>query len=358
MSRFSRDSGRSRTMSTRSSTCPLVVTDDDVAGTFTFVRAFDEHGVKADLTSREIGETWLNALVERRSILWWGGAGTSTEHTAWLNLKRGDRRARQRLDRGQWASGRRADRRADLHRRLGYRRGRAIPPRRAARRRGCARQPRRRRGSRRAISGRRWRRRPSSAATSTQLFDPGLAQIPADSPIARVGRRTCEIGGDAMRIGATRARAIARKYGYDKYPGHCHVVPNHALMLMAILYAPDDFDSAQTIVCTSGWDTDCNAGNVGCLMGIKLGLAGLQRRVDWRGAGRRPDARLLRPRRRGHRRRAAHDLPARRLRALARRRSAHAGAEIRRAVPFLAARRRAGFHVAPSGRRWRSPTRR
>jgi ADP-ribosylglycohydrolase len=69
--------------------CPLVVTDDDVAGTFTFIRALEDHGARADLTSREIGETWLNYLVERRSILWWGGNGNSTEHTAWLNLKRG-----------------------------------------------------------------------------------------------------------------------------------------------------------------------------------------------------------------------------------------------------------------------------
>ena len=31
-----------------------------------------------------------------------------------------------------------------------------------------------------------------------------------------------------------------------------------------------------TIVCTSGWDTDCNAGNVGCLLGIKNGLGGIE----------------------------------------------------------------------------------
>ena len=39
--------------------------------------------------AREIGETWLNYIVENRAILWWGGNGNSTEHTAWLNLKRG-----------------------------------------------------------------------------------------------------------------------------------------------------------------------------------------------------------------------------------------------------------------------------
>ena len=54
-------------------------------------------------------------------------------------------------------------------------------------------------------------------------------------------------------------------------------------MIMAVLYAPDDFARAQTIVCTSGWDTDCNAGNVGCLIGAMLGLEGIDAGPDWRG---------------------------------------------------------------------------
>ena len=37
------------------------------------------------------------------------------------------------------------------------------------------------------------------------------------------------------------------------------------------------------IVNTSGWDTDCNAGNVGCLLGIMNGLDGLDDGPDWRG---------------------------------------------------------------------------
>ena len=60
-------------------------------------------------------------------------------------------------------------------------------------------------------------------------------------------------------------------------------MPNHALMVMAVLYAPDDFQRRQMIVNTSGWDTDCNAGNVGCLLGIMHGLDGLDAGPDWRG---------------------------------------------------------------------------
>src|SRR5262245_16514188 len=68
---------------------PLVVTDDDISGTFTFLRALPDHGNDPALTPAQIGETWLNYIIERRSILWWGGMGNSTEHTAFLRLKHG-----------------------------------------------------------------------------------------------------------------------------------------------------------------------------------------------------------------------------------------------------------------------------
>ena len=68
---------------------PLIVTDDDITGTFTFLRALEDHGSGADLSSREVGENWLNYLIKERTVLWWGGLGNSTEHTAWLRLENG-----------------------------------------------------------------------------------------------------------------------------------------------------------------------------------------------------------------------------------------------------------------------------
>jgi hypothetical protein len=49
------------------------------------------------------------------------------------------------------------------------------------------------------------------------------------------------------------------------------------------LYGDDDFQKTLMIVNTCGWDTDCNSGNVGCLMGIKNGLAGIEAGPDYRG---------------------------------------------------------------------------
>ncbi len=55
-------------------------------------------------------------------------------------------------------------------------------------------------------------------------------------------------------------------------------------IILALAYCEDDFQRALMIGNTAGWDTDCNSGNIGCLMGIKNGLRGIDSSpVDWRG---------------------------------------------------------------------------
>ena len=68
---------------------PLVVPDDDITGTFTFLRALSDYDYNQEISARQIGQTWLNNIVEGQTILWWGGVGHSTEHTAFKNLQRG-----------------------------------------------------------------------------------------------------------------------------------------------------------------------------------------------------------------------------------------------------------------------------
>ena len=36
---------------------PLIVTDDDIAGTFTFVRALEDHGNNPNISAKEVGES-------------------------------------------------------------------------------------------------------------------------------------------------------------------------------------------------------------------------------------------------------------------------------------------------------------
>ena len=68
---------------------PLIVTDDDISGTFTFIRALSDCDNSPDVTAEQIGECWLNYIIEERTVLWWGGMGRSTEHTAYMRLKAG-----------------------------------------------------------------------------------------------------------------------------------------------------------------------------------------------------------------------------------------------------------------------------
>ena len=68
---------------------PLIVPDDDISGTFAFFRALEDAGYDPEVSSEEIGNTWLNYIVENETILWWGGLCRSTEHTAYIRLKNG-----------------------------------------------------------------------------------------------------------------------------------------------------------------------------------------------------------------------------------------------------------------------------
>lgn len=53
---------------------PLIVADDDISGTFGFFRALEDHEYSEKLSAAQIGEAWLNYIIEDKTILWWGGA--------------------------------------------------------------------------------------------------------------------------------------------------------------------------------------------------------------------------------------------------------------------------------------------
>ena len=75
-----------------------------------------------------------------------------------------------------------------------------------------------------------------------RLLETGLRFVPGDSTIRRVVEdvRDWYAGDNAKDWRSTRKR-IAETYGYDKFHGNCHVVPNHALVIMAMLYGARQF---------------------------------------------------------------------------------------------------------------------
>ncbi|MBN2451390.1 MAG: ADP-ribosylglycohydrolase family protein [Lentisphaeria bacterium] len=259
---------------------PLVVPDDDISGTLTFVRALEDSGLYADTPTDFFGDTWLNYLIEGRTVLWWGGLGHSTEHTAYLRLKHGLRAP---------ASGAIATNGRTVAEQIGAQIfidafGMVAPGRpelaaELARRSASVSHDGEAVHAAVIVAG-----MISAAFTEKRierLLDLGVSLAPRDCLIARVHRDVrawCRTDGDWRR---TYGR-IADAYGYSRYGGNCHVVPNHAVMVMAWSYAPDDFHRAQLIVNTAGWDTDCNAANVGALMGLVVGLNRIAERYDFR----------------------------------------------------------------------------
>jgi ADP-ribosylglycohydrolase len=260
---------------------PLIVADDDITGTFTFLRALRDHGDSAGVTPEQIGRSWLNYLIEGRTILWWGGLGNSTEHTAYLRMLEGvmpprsgsaelNTRAVAEQIGAQifvdgWAMVAPGDPvlAADLARRAGSvsHDGEALHAAAA------------------------WAAMEAEAFVerdTQHLIDTALDAVPRDSVIARLIEDVRRWHDDEPDWRATRER-IEAEYGYERYGGNVHVVPNHALMQLGLLYAQGSFSRGLTIVTTSGWDTDCNGGNLGALLGLQLGLDGIDTGADWRG---------------------------------------------------------------------------
>jgi len=116
----------------------------------------------------------------------------------------------------------------------------------------------------------------------TALLDAAVAFIPGDSTICRVIDDLCE-WRDQTDDWRQAYRKLAAGYGYDRYGGGCHVVPNHGVVILSLLWGEGDFQKTMMIVNTCGWDTDCNSGNAGCIMGIRGGLDGIDAGPDWRG---------------------------------------------------------------------------
>ena len=279
--RISQEIGEVDHYLTAANGAPLVVTDDDVTGTFTFLRALEDEGYSTHLTPEQIGNTWLNYTIERRTIFWWGGVGNSTEHTAYERLKHGipapesGSRARNgkviseqigaQIFIDGWAMVAPGDPEfaADLARRAASvsHDGEAIY-------------------GAQVIAA--MEAQAFVEADINALIDTGLSVIPRDSTISRLVHDIRDWHAREPDWRATRD-LIAANYGYDKYRGACHIVPNHGLIIHALLYGGGDFRRSQMIVKTCGWDTDCNAANLGCLLGIRGGLATFHGDYDWRG---------------------------------------------------------------------------
>lgn len=258
---------------------PLIVPDDDISGTFAFFRALEDTGYDPDISAEEIGNAWLNYIVENETILWWGGLCRSTEHTAYIRLKNGIKAPESGSEKLNGKS---------MSEQIGseifidtWALVNPNNPRRAAE---MARKAASVSHDGLAIDAAVYLAVMESLAFEEKdidrLLDMGLTYIdnPFFKDLVAELRRRCREAKDWYEV----REWIAKEHGYDKYPGNCPMVTNHLTLLMAFIMGGDDFAKSCMIACSAGWDTDCNSGNVGCLNGIRLGLEGFEKGADIR----------------------------------------------------------------------------
>lgn len=260
--------------------------DDDSNGPWFFLRALEWAG--EELAPQDVARALLNYAPFEHGFFWWGGYGVSTEHTAYLNL-------RNRIPAPESGSMRQNGK--TMAEQIGGQIfsdtwGLVNPgnPERAAK---MARAAASVTHDGDGLNGAAFVAACVSAAfverDIRKIVETGLFYAGRDTGYGRMvqtvmdfydGHR-CDPAEENPRESWRRCLTMIRtNYGYDRYPGICHIIPNVAVMTLALLYGEGDFDRTLEICNLCGWDTDCNVGNVAAIMGTALGLSAIGER--WR----------------------------------------------------------------------------
>jgi ADP-ribosylglycohydrolase len=248
--------------------------DDDANGPIFFVRALYDDAADRELTPRDVARAWLNYAREGVGMFWWGGVGVSTEHTAYVNLRSGIEAP---------ASGSIAVNGEILAEQIGGQifvdvwgllwpgdmEKAALYAERAA---SVS-------HDRNGLYGARFIAaciaKAFEADSIGEVVEAALGVIPADSLYAQVVRAVMDFHVRHPADWRACRRYLEAEWGYDKYGGVCHIIPNAGVCALALLYGGGDFARTVEIATMCGWDTDCNAGNVGTIAGVLRGLAGI-----------------------------------------------------------------------------------
>ncbi len=243
--------------------------DDDTNGPVYFIRALRDYGL--DCMAEDVGKTWLNYAAEEHGMYWWGGFGVSTEHTAYKNLKAGMQAPQ---------SGAIATNGATVAEQIGGQIfidswGWVNPsnPERAAKMSAMAASVAH---DGDGLNGARFCAAAIAAAFEASAIDEivetALEQIDPCSTYAKVCRAVIDFHKAHPEDWRACRAMLGAEWGYDRYPGVCHIIPNAGVTIMAILYGEGSLPRTAEIATMSGWDTDCNAGNAAAIVGTFQGL--------------------------------------------------------------------------------------
>lgn len=248
--------------------------DDDSNGPIFLIRALEDSKNGYDISAQDVGEALLNYAPFETGFFWWGGYGTSTEHTAYLNLRAGIKAP---------ASGSIAQNGAAVAEQIG---GQIfidtwglVTPGNTDLAADYARKAASVTHDGNGIYGGIFVAVCISHAFVEQdihaIIEKGLSYIPADCEYSRVVCEVMDFHEKYPENWRECFQFIYKNFGYDKYPGICHIIPNAAVMVLALLYGKGDFSATLNICNMCGWDTDCNVGNIATIIGVRNGLEGI-----------------------------------------------------------------------------------
>ena len=253
--------------------------DDDSNGPIFFIRALEDYTHTRELTAEQIGLTWLNYAPFEHGFYWWGGYGRSTEHTAYLNLRNGIMAPR---------SGSVEQNGVAVAEQIGGQIfidtwGLTIPGDYQLAAEYAEKAASVAHGGNGVYGGMFIAACISAAFVETdieKIIEDGLSTIPSECEYTRMTRDVMAYFKENTINWRDCFRFVKENYGYHLYPGNCHIIPNSAVMILSLLYGEGDFSKTINICNMCGWDTDCNVGNIGAIMGVRNGLEGID--MKWR----------------------------------------------------------------------------
>ena len=249
--------------------------DDDLNGPIFFLKALDLVKKDESFAASHVGKAWLNYSREGQGMFWWGGYGISTEHTAFLNVKHG---IMPPLSGSTKVNG------LSIAEQIG---GQIfidtwglVFPDNIEKAADYAQKAASVSHDKNGIFGARF----VAACISKAFVESDIKKIIIEAfdviPKDCEYRRVCDAvidfyNNDADKDFRKCMDFLISDFGYDKYPGVCHIIPNSGVMILAMMYGEGDFARTIEIATMCGWDTDCNAGNIGTILGVLVGAKGL-----------------------------------------------------------------------------------
>jgi ADP-ribosylglycohydrolase len=251
--------------------------DDDVNGPVFFIRPLIDGDPARPLDPRDVGRAWLDYAREGVGMFWWGGYGRSTEHTAYLNLKAGVHAPE---------SGSSARNGKTVANQIGGQIfidtwGLVLPgrPDEAARYAATAASVSH---DGEGLNGARFIAACIAAAfcerSAAEVVRAGLGRVERGSLYEAVIEAVIRFHDKEPESWRACQEYLIAEWGYDRYQGLCHVIPNAGVCALALLYGEGNFACSVEIATMCGWDTDCNAGNVGTIAGVLYGLGAIPER--------------------------------------------------------------------------------